>query len=125
MSLPEHPAQTLAEYFAANKSVEDAEVNPHAIDLITRLFAYLPAERLKACDALEHPYFADIREKTTEQQSQVRFDESFEHLNLNVQGWHELFMMELLAVKANASGAGAAAVGAGVGGGGGAAAAGV
>jgi len=123
--LPEHPAQTLAEYFEANKSVgEDVDVNPHAIDLITRLVAFHPAERLKACDALAHPYFASIRDQASELQSEVRFDESFEHMNLNVQGWHELFMMELLAVKENVDGAAAAlAAAAGGAGGGGAAAA--
>eukprot|EP00729_Bicosta_minor_P009772 gene9772-27293_t len=109
MSLPEHPAQTLSKYFEANKSVGDAPVNPHAIDLINRLLVYHPAERLKACDALAHPYFTSIRDTSTEMQSQVRFDESFEHMNLNVHGWHELFMMELLTVKANAGGAGATA----------------
>lgn len=109
MSLPEHPEQTLSKYFEANKSVGDAPVNPHAIDLINRLLVYHPAERLKACDALAHPYFTSIRDTSTEMQSQVRFDESFEHMNLNVHGWHELFMMELLTVKANAGGAGATA----------------
>jgi len=32
-----------------------------AIDLIDKLLVYAPEKRLKACEALAHPYFDDLR----------------------------------------------------------------
>ena len=39
-------------------------VNPLAIDLIDKLLLYAPEKRLKACEALAHPYFDDLRKET-------------------------------------------------------------
>jgi p38 MAP kinase len=115
MSLPEQPSQPLPAYFTANNSVGFGPINPQAIDLVAKLLVYDPGDRLKARDALDHPYFVDIRDEATETRSQVKFDESFEHMNLNVRGWRELFMMELLAVKAGGVGVGGAAAAAAAG----------
>lgn len=30
------------------------------IDLLERMLCYAPSERIAACDALQHPYFADL-----------------------------------------------------------------
>ena len=41
-----------------------SSVNPLAIDLIDKLLVYVPEKRLKACEALAHPYFDDLRKET-------------------------------------------------------------
>ena len=38
-----------------------SSVNPLAIDLIDKLLIYAPEKRLKACEALAHPFFDDLR----------------------------------------------------------------
>lgn len=38
-------------------------VNPECVELITKLLAYNPDDRLSARQALRHPYFKDIRDQ--------------------------------------------------------------
>jgi len=114
VSLPERPTETLTEFFAG---LDAGPVNPLAIDLITKLLVYNPQARLKAHEALAHPYFADIRDVGSEVRATVRFDESFERNELSIQGWREQFILEMTAFKTSMG-----ADGGGGGGGGGEAA---
>lgn len=44
-----------------NQKVFKAKVDPLAIDLISKILIYNPAERLNPLQALLHPYFDDLR----------------------------------------------------------------
>lgn len=43
--------------------------DPRAIDLLTKLLAFLPHERLTVQQALEHPFLQDVREKDPQERA--------------------------------------------------------
>lgn len=46
-------------------SVIPARAGPDAIDLLSRILKYTPAERIGVWHALEHPYFDELRNANT------------------------------------------------------------
>ncbi|KAJ3442911.1 cyclin-dependent kinase [Anaeramoeba flamelloides] len=42
---------------------EEFEIDKYALDLLEKIFVYNPTERISAKEALDHPYFDEIREK--------------------------------------------------------------
>jgi len=52
-----------------------------ALDLLERLLAFDPAERITVEDALEHPYLAIWHDPNDEPECATPFDFSFEHIN--------------------------------------------
>ena len=59
-------------------TVEFPGVSPVAIDLLEKLLATQPGDRLTAEQALEHPYFADLHEPTNEPAAPPFLDFDFE-----------------------------------------------
>ena len=52
-----------------------------ALDLLERLLAFDPAERITVEEALEHPYLAIWHDPNDEPECPTPFDFSFEHIN--------------------------------------------
>jgi mitogen-activated protein kinase 7 len=56
-------------------------VNVVALDLLERLLAFDPAERITVEEALEHPYLSIWHDPNDEPDCPTPFDFSFEHIN--------------------------------------------
>jgi len=42
------------------------------IDLLDRIFKYIPSERITAKDAMNHPFFKDVKESLMNEKSTVK-----------------------------------------------------
>jgi len=68
--------------------------NPHAIDLLTRMLTFDPAERISCEEALAHPYFAVWHDPNDEPVCDTPFDFSFEEEE-SIEGMKALIVEEV------------------------------
>lgn len=68
--------------------------NPLAIDLLVKLLAFDPTERISCEQALEHPYLAVWHEPLDEPTCSDKFDFGFEHVD-DVEGMRALIVKEV------------------------------
>jgi serine/threonine protein kinase len=64
----------------------EPDTNRDAIDLLKKMLAFDPDERVSAAEALKHPYFADILNEAEVLEAQKRFDFTFEQNCGNLEG---------------------------------------
>eukprot|EP00054_Salpingoeca_dolichothecata_P014941 m.85095 g.85095 ORF g.85095 m.85095 type:complete len:404 (+) comp21245_c1_seq1:104-1315(+) len=70
-------------------------VNEEAIDLLEKLLMFDTEQRLTAWQAIRHPYFAKLHDPDDEPIAHDQFDDSFEQMDLDVNGWKELILNEI------------------------------
>lgn len=58
-----------------------------AIDLIEHMLVFDPKKRIRAGDALAHPYLAPYHDPTDEPEAEEKFDWSFNDVDLPVDTW--------------------------------------
>ncbi|KAL5517585.1 hypothetical protein EMCRGX_G003163 [Ephydatia muelleri] len=85
-SMPYHPRKDFSKFFVG--------ANPLAIDVLERLLTMDPDTRMTAEEALAHPYFASYADPDDEPTAE-HYDESFEELTLDVEGWKRLVFDEI------------------------------
>lgn len=68
--------------------------NPLAIDLLLKLLAFDPTERISCEQALEHPYLSVWHEPLDEPTCPQKFDFGFEHVD-DVEGMRQLIVQEV------------------------------
>ena len=78
---------------------------PAAIDLLSKLFTWDPAERLTAKQAIEHPFFEELHEAESDKPKEAEpcnfFDFEYEQYDLDINVIRELLLDEI--VLANSS----------------------
>jgi len=79
-----------------NQAIPDLE--PEALDLLSKLLEYDPDKRLSASEALCHPYFKDLHTEEAEpyQEPISYFDFEFEQYTLGRKILRELILDETL-----------------------------
>ena len=87
-SLPHRDPIPLTERF---KNVE-----PDAVDLLSKMLVFDPRERITAADALSHPYLAPYHDPTDEPVAEQKFDWSFNNADLPVENWKIMMYSEIL-----------------------------
>ncbi|WFD34073.1 mitogen-activated protein kinase [Malassezia cuniculi] len=70
------------------------EANPLALDLLRRLLAFDPSERISCVEALQHPYLAVWQDPADEPVCATKFDFSFERVN-DTEGMRQLIIEEV------------------------------
>jgi len=86
-SLPPFPKKDFHSFFVG--------ANPKAIDLLMRLLLLDPDRRPTAEEALSHPYLAKFHVADDEPICDRHFDDSFEELDLDIEGWRKLTYDEI------------------------------
>lgn len=69
----------------ANLSFE-ADVLP-AVDMLEKMLVFDPRKRIRAGEALAHPYLAPYHDPTDEPEAEEKFDWSFNDADLPVDTW--------------------------------------
>ncbi|KAK9319134.1 kinase-like domain-containing protein [Lipomyces orientalis] len=69
--------------------------NPQALDLLSKMLAFDPAERITVQDALEHPYLSVWHDPADEPECPTSFDFSFEAVD-SVDDMREMIMQEIV-----------------------------
>ena len=85
--LPHTQRQNLAQYFPT--------ASPAAIDLLTRMLAVAPSQRITVDEALAHPYLAALHNPADEPTAGFDFDFSFEDEHLDAVRLKELIWTEV------------------------------
>jgi len=85
-SLPYQPGRPLPTLFPS--------AQPLALDLLARLLAFDPTERISCEEALEHPYLAVWHEPADEPVCPQKFDFGFEHED-STEGMRQLIVQEV------------------------------
>jgi len=75
------------------------DANPDALDLLARMLAFDPAERISCEDALKHPYLAVWHDPADEPVCPEKFDFGFEAVN-DVPGMKNLILEEVRTFRA-------------------------
>lgn len=71
------------------------QLNPDAVDLLTKMLELDADRRPTATQALAHPYLAQYADPTDEPVSDTLFDDSFEDKEMDVKEWKKLIWDEL------------------------------
>eukprot|EP00051_Salpingoeca_urceolata_P007077 m.94036 g.94036 ORF g.94036 m.94036 type:complete len:455 (+) comp15109_c0_seq5:122-1486(+) len=90
-SLPNYQRQSFEAYFRPLRP----DANPLALDLLENLLVFEPTLRPAASLALTHPYFAAYHVPDDEPTAAMPFDDSFEQLQLDAEGWKGLVLQEV------------------------------
>lgn len=84
-SLKERPKKNLQQKFPGSP--------PEAIDLLGKMLIFNPSKRIKVNEALEHPFFSDIRDPKKEEEAEFNLEFEFEgEENLNIQKLRNYFI---------------------------------
>jgi mitogen-activated protein kinase 7 len=70
------------------------QANPQALDLLEKLLAFDPAQRISCEDALRHPYLAVWHDPADEPTCPTKFDFGFEAVD-EVEGMKQLILSEV------------------------------
>jgi p38 MAP kinase len=89
-SLPSYPKK---DFEAFERFFVGAD--PNAVDLLLRLLDMDPDKRPTAAEALDHPYLAKYHDPEDEPECDRRYDDSFENMELDVEGWRKLVFDEI------------------------------
>ena len=73
------------------------KANPQAIDLLEKMLCFNPKQRISIEQCLEHPYFAEVRDKQMEIKSGKKFDWSFDNFELTKENVQKRVYQESLA----------------------------
>ncbi|KAK8159659.1 Hog1-like MAP kinase protein [Phyllosticta citrichinensis] len=87
-SLPKRERQPLANKFK--------NADPLAIDLLENMLVFDPKKRVRAGDALAHPYLAPYHDPSDEPVAEEKFDWSFNDADLPVDTWKIMMYSEIL-----------------------------
>lgn len=87
VSLPFYPKKDLYSFFVG--------ANVEAVELLSQLLCLDPHRRPSAAEALTHPYFKKYHVKEDEPVCEQNYDDSFEQLQLDAEGWRKLVYEEL------------------------------
>eukprot|EP00466_Bigelowiella_natans_P014373 jgi/Bigna1/92105/estExt_fgenesh1_pm.C_30009 len=71
-----------------------AHIDKDALDLMIKMLEFNPLKRISVEDAIEHPFFADVRKKHRESSCQVSFDFSFEKHLKSIADLRKEFVLE-------------------------------
>ncbi|WFD25977.1 mitogen-activated protein kinase [Malassezia nana] len=74
------------------------KANPLALDLLRRLLAFDPSERITCDEALAHPYLAVWHDPADESVCQSKFDFSFENID-DIAGMKKLILDEVISFR--------------------------
>lgn len=74
------------------------DANPLALDLLRRLLAFDPAERITCDEALRHPYLAVWHDPADEPTCGTKFDFSFEQID-DIEGMKKLILNEVISFR--------------------------
>lgn len=89
-SLPNMPRKDFKKIFPT--------ANPLAIDLLENMLDLDPCRRIDVESALKHPYIAQYHDPSDEPVA-AKFDDSFESLSLDIQGWRKRVYKEVISFK--------------------------
>lgn len=87
-SLPHREAIPFTERFA--------NVEPDAVDLLSKILVFDSKKRITAVDALDHPYLAPYHDPNDEPLANEKFDWSFNDADLPVETWKIMMYSEIL-----------------------------
>lgn len=71
-------------------------VDPQAVDLLSKMLVFDPKRRITAAEALEHPYFAEFHDPNDEPVAEEVFDWSFNYADLSVDVWKKMMLEEVV-----------------------------
>lgn len=74
------------------------DANPLALDLLRRLLAFDPSERISCDEALRHPYLAVWHDPADEPVCASKFDFSFEQVD-DIEGMKKLILNEVISFR--------------------------
>lgn len=77
-------------------STKFKNADPEAIDLLEKMLMFDPRKRIKASEALAHPYLAPYHDPTDEPVAAEKFDWSFNDVDLPVDTWKVMMYTEIL-----------------------------
>ncbi|CAI7994031.1 Mitogen-activated protein kinase 14 [Geodia barretti] len=89
-SLPSYPKK---DFEAFERFFVGAD--PNAVDLLLRLLDMDPDKRPTAAEALDHPYLAKYHDPEDEPECDRQYDDSFENMEVDVEGWRKLVFYEI------------------------------
>ena len=72
------------------------DVEPDAVDLLSKMLVFDPRKRITAAEALTHPYLAPYHDPTDEPAAEEKFDWSFNNADLPVENWKIMMYSEIL-----------------------------
>lgn len=72
------------------------DVEPDAVDLLSKMLVFDPRKRITAAEALSHPYLAPYHDPTDEPVAEEKFDWSFNNADLPVENWKIMMYSEIL-----------------------------
>lgn len=75
-----------------------ANASSHAIDLLEKMLDLDPETRISVDDAIRHPYICQYHDPDDEPTAE-QFDDSFESLSLNAEGWRKRVYQEIVSFK--------------------------
>ena len=80
---------------SSSSSSSAVQLNPDAIDLLTKMLELDADRRPTATQALAHPYLSQYADPSDEPVSESLFDDSFEDKDMDVKEWKRLIWEEL------------------------------
>ncbi|RKO97689.1 hypothetical protein CXG81DRAFT_25546 [Caulochytrium protostelioides] len=94
----------------ATRFANVAAADPLATDLLERMLVFDPRKRIKAAEALAHPYLAPYHDPTDEPEAAEPFDWSFTDRELTAETWKSMIYREVMGFHKGAQDAAVAGV---------------
>ena len=91
-SLEARPPSNLADYLGG-------DLNPNAVDLLSRMLLFNPHRRITVNEALKHPYFADLHDSDEETECRDVIDFSFDREDTDLRELKRLLHSEAELVR--------------------------